>query len=65
MVASTPQPAAITGMGIISCIGTDLSTVSRSLEQGRSGIVFNKERSALGFKSPLTARLPKISPKAE
>ena len=29
---------AITGMGITSCLGNDLDTVSRSLREGRSGI---------------------------
>jgi len=52
-------------MGIVSCLGTDLDTVSQSLEMGRSGIVLDEERKALGFKSPLTARLPEISPKAQ
>lgn len=51
-------------MGIVSCLGTDLTTVSHSLENGRSGIVFDPERQALGFKSPLKAALPEISPKA-
>lgn len=52
-------------MGIVSCLGTDLATVSRSLETGRSGIVFDPERQALGFKSPLKAALPEISPKTQ
>ncbi|MDT8379905.1 MAG: beta-ketoacyl-[acyl-carrier-protein] synthase family protein [Desulfotignum sp.] len=65
MISSAPKAAAITGMGIVSCLGTDLATVSRSLETGRSGIVFDPERQALGFKSPLKAALPEISPKAQ
>lgn len=69
-MAAFPDPlgrvsAAITGMGLVSCLGTDLSTVARSLENGVSGIVFDRTREAMGFKSPLTARLPEISPKAE
>ena len=64
MISPPPKGAAITGMGIVSCLGTDLYTVSRALETGRSGIVFDREREALGFKSPLKAALPEISPKA-
>ncbi len=51
-------------MGIVSCLGTDLSEVTRSLQTGHSGIVFDRERQERGFKSPLTAKLPDISPKA-
>ncbi|MCG8634584.1 MAG: beta-ketoacyl-[acyl-carrier-protein] synthase family protein [Desulfobacterales bacterium] len=57
--------AAITGMGIVSCLGTDLPAVIRALQNGRPGIVLDRERQEKGFKSPLTAVLPKISPKAE
>lgn len=59
------RPAAITGMGIVSCLGLDLRTVSSALEQGRSGIVLDPERVERGFRSPLTARLPDFSPRAE
>jgi len=52
-------------MGLVSCLGTDLDTVVRSLENGVSGIVSDPTRQAMGFKSSLTARLPEISPKAE
>ncbi len=65
MTAPKLNAAAITGMGIVSCLGTDLDTVAQSLEQGKSGIILDPEREALGFRSPLTARLPEISPKAE
>lgn len=51
-------------MGIVSCLGTTLDRVKTSLETGFSGIVLDQERQELGFKSPLTARLPQISPKA-
>jgi len=48
---------AITGIGIVSCLGNDLQTVSASLRAGRSGIVIDEERIALGFRSPLTGRI--------
>lgn len=41
----------VTGMGIISCIGNDLTTVSESLKIGRSGIRFQPEYKDLGFRS--------------
>ncbi|MCA1794213.1 MAG: beta-ketoacyl-[acyl-carrier-protein] synthase family protein [Desulfobacteraceae bacterium] len=65
MISQTYPSAAITGLGIVSCLGTDLHTVARSLQAGTSGIVSNTERTRQGFKSSLTARLPDISPKAE
>ncbi len=41
----------VTGMGIVSCIGTDLPTVLASLQQGKSGIVFRPEYEARGMRS--------------
>lgn len=49
----------ITGMGIYSCIGTNLDEVTQSLFQGKSGIVVDPERISFGFKSPLTGSVPK------
>ncbi|MFD1771810.1 beta-ketoacyl-[acyl-carrier-protein] synthase family protein [Sphingobacterium suaedae] len=48
----------ITGMGIYSCIGTNLEEVRKSLFEGRSGIVVDEERMHFGFKSPLTGMVP-------
>ncbi len=47
----------ITGMGIYSVIGTNLDTVKKSLENGKSGIVFEEERKKMGFRSGLTGKL--------
>jgi 3-oxoacyl-[acyl-carrier-protein] synthase-1 len=47
----------ITGMGIYSCIGDTLEKVRDSLYGGKSGIVFDPERKAMGFRSALTAKL--------
>lgn len=41
----------VTGMGIVSCIGSDLPTVLASLQQGKSGIVFRPEYEARGMRS--------------
>ena len=47
----------ITGMGIYSCLGTSLDEVSDALYNGKSGIVFDPERKAMGFRSALTAKI--------
>ena len=44
----------ITGMGIYSCIGKSLEEVSKSLYEGRSGIIFSSERKEFGYRSALT-----------
>jgi 3-oxoacyl-[acyl-carrier-protein] synthase-1 len=44
----------ITGMGIYSCIGKNLTEVKESLYKGSSGIVNDTERTAFGYRSPLT-----------
>ena len=44
----------ITGMGIWSCIGTDIDTVRKSLYEGRSGIGLDKDRLSYGYRSGLT-----------
>ena len=48
---------AVTGMGIISCLGNTLDIVSSSLQAGTSGIHVDEERKELGFKSPLTGMI--------
>lgn len=49
----------ITGMGIWSCLGTDLQSVQESLRLGRSGIGTDPERTVYGFRSPLTGIVEK------
>ncbi len=41
----------VTGMGIVSSIGTNKGEVLASLREGRSGIEFSQEYQALGFRS--------------
>lgn len=45
---------AITGVGIVSCLGNDVPAVASALREGRCGIVVDAERAGLGFRSPLT-----------
>lgn len=41
----------VTGMGIVSCIGNDIATVTESLKAGKSGIRFNPTYAELGMRS--------------
>jgi len=49
----------ITGMGIYSCLGTNLDEVKQSLFEGKSGIGIDPVRQELGYRSALTGILPK------
>jgi 3-oxoacyl-[acyl-carrier-protein] synthase-1 len=44
----------ITGIGIQSCIGSDIHEVTESLYTGKSGIHFIPERVEIGYRSPLS-----------
>src|SRR5687768_227095 len=44
----------ITGLGIYSCIGKNLDEVKHSLYQGKSGIILDPQRKAMGYRSSLT-----------
>ncbi len=48
----------ITGMGIWSCLGTDLESVNKSLYEGVSGVVYDPVRKEIGFRSALTGMVP-------
>lgn len=54
---------AITGLGIVSCLGFTLDEVSRGLQDGRSGIVVDPVRLELGFRSALTGTVPDFDAK--
>ena len=41
----------ITGMGIVSCIGSNIQEVLSSLKNGKSGISKNSTYENMGFKS--------------
>jgi 3-oxoacyl-[acyl-carrier-protein] synthase-1 len=45
---------AITGVGIVSCLGSDVESVAEALRLGQSGIVLDENRRQLGFRSSLT-----------
>ncbi|HEY0878272.1 MAG TPA: beta-ketoacyl-ACP synthase I [Zeimonas sp.] len=46
----------VTGMGIVSCIGTNVGQVLASLREGRSGISLIPEYAELGFRSQVAGR---------
>jgi 3-oxoacyl-[acyl-carrier-protein] synthase-1 len=48
---------AITGIGIISCLGNDIDSVGKALRQGKSGIIVDDARTEMGFRSPLTGAI--------
>ncbi len=64
MATNTHVNPVITGLGIVSCLGSDTATVSESLRLGRSGIVLDQERKQLGFRSALTGALRGFDPAA-
>ena len=49
----------VTGMGIWSCLGQDLQTVTESLKQGSSGIIFDPKRIEYGLQSGLVGNVPR------
>lgn len=49
----------VTGIGIWSCIGQNIQAVRESLSQGRSGIGIAQDRTAYGYRSPLTGIVPR------
>jgi 3-oxoacyl-[acyl-carrier-protein] synthase I len=53
---------AVTGMGIVSCIGNSLPEALESLRSGRSGIELIAERQSLGFRSALGGRIKGVMP---
>ena len=55
----------ITGMGIYSCIGKNLDEVKQSLYDGKSGIIYDKDRESFGFRSCLTGMVEPLSLKKE
>lgn len=57
----------ITGMGIYSCIGKNTKEVQDSLYNGKSGIIIDPERKAMGYRSALTGavELPNLKGKLD
>jgi 3-oxoacyl-[acyl-carrier-protein] synthase I len=62
MKENKTKSAAITGIGIISCLGNSVESIVPALRNGHSGVVNDEQRENLGFKSPLTSRILNFSP---
>jgi 3-oxoacyl-[acyl-carrier-protein] synthase-1 len=45
---------AITGIGVVSCLGSNVGKTAGSLRLGKSGIGIDEKRKEMGFRSPLT-----------
>ncbi len=54
---------AVTGLGVVSCIGSSADDVSASLRAGRSGITRNAVQAEMGFKSQVAGD-PGVDPAA-
>jgi 3-oxoacyl-(acyl-carrier-protein) synthase len=52
---------AVTGMGIVSCIGNNTPEVPSNLREGKSGIPKSEKHVNLGFKSPIYGK-PDLDP---
>ena len=50
----------VTGMGIVSCLGTDKESVLESLKAGKSGIKFQQEYADLGFRSQVAGSIDNL-----
>lgn len=48
---------AVTGMGIVSCLGNDLDTVADALKNLKAGIAVNEEQVELGFRSQISGKI--------
>ncbi len=47
----------VTGMGIVSCLGNDKSSVLEALQQGRSGIRFQEAYAEMGLRSQVAGNI--------
>ena len=54
---STLKRAVITGIGAISCIGNNISEITKSLKLGSSGIRFNESYKELGMRSHISGSI--------
>ena len=54
---STLKRAVITGIGAISCIGNNISEITKSLKLGTSGIRFNESYKELGMRSQISGSI--------
>jgi 3-oxoacyl-[acyl-carrier-protein] synthase-1 len=51
----------VTGLGIVSCMGTTIAEVMQALKEGRSGLQFVPEMEALGYKCPVAGLVKELN----
>ncbi|RDS86112.1 beta-ketoacyl-[acyl-carrier-protein] synthase family protein [Dyella psychrodurans] len=56
------ESVVVTGIGLVSTLGHSLPAIADALRMGRSGIIRDDERIALGFRSALTGRIKDFDP---
>jgi len=56
MIQRQGKRVVVTGMGIVSCLGNDLDTVTDALRAGRSGIAFDASFAEMGLRSQVSGR---------
>src|SRR5256885_7758691 len=61
----TPRRVAITGVGLVSCLGHDYSQVVRALQNGVSGLRAMPEWESLGLKSRVAGTILDVEAKFE
>lgn len=61
----TPRRVAITGVGLVSCLGHDYAQVVRALQSGASGLRAMPEWESLGLKSRVAGAIVDIEAKLE
>jgi len=54
----------ISGLAAVSVLGNTLTEIEAALRAGRSGVVIDENRRALGFRSPLTGAVTGFEPKS-
>ncbi len=60
-----PRSVAITGVGLVSCLGHDYQQVVRALQAGTSGVRAMPEWESLGLKSRVAGSIRDLGPKLE
>src|SRR5215467_2115255 len=60
-----PRRVAITGVGLVSCLGHDYAEVIGALRSGKSGLRAMPEWESLGIKSRVAGAIPDLRPKLE
>ena len=59
IIKTMPRKVVVTGMGIWSCLGTNIEEVKDSLYNGKSGIGLDSSRLEYGYQSGLTGIVKK------